>query len=338
MKKLAISQIIKIKNTNNQKGHYKHSVPFKAIFEVLFSKNGNPKIIDSVKIDLNSLYKDKDFVVWFGHSSILLYLNGKKILIDPILQSNASPFKSFIKPFNGADIYSIDELGEIDYLLITHNHYDHLNKDNIKKLKDKVERFLLPLGVGKYITKWGVNKDKIVELDWQDEYQNKEYKQIGGNKDEKKDNLRFHFLPTRHFSGRYIIDSNKSLWGAYLIETNKHKIYIGGDSGYGVHYKQTGEKFGNIDLAFLENGQYNMAWRDIHLFPQDTLKAALDLNAKSLFPLHNSKFKLSTHSWNSPLDELSKLIKENKMINLLTPKIGEALYIWEENNTKEWWK
>lgn len=319
---------------------------FKAILALLKTPNIT---IPSIKSDLSAI-SGQDSFVWFGHSSYMLSLGGKTLLIDPILGDNAAPLPFIIAPFKGADIYAPSEIPPVDFLIITHNHYDHLSKKTLKALLGKVKCAIVPLGVGKYLRAWGLDEDKIVELDWG------EVADFGA--------FRFHCLTARHFSGRGLTDGNKSLWASYLLEysadlgresssdfsgDSRHeskkpreskKIFFGGDSGYGAHFTEFGKRFGAIDLAFLENGQYNTQWAKIHAFPHQTLQIAQDLNAKAIMSVHNAKFNLSTHEWNAPLERLYTLYTQGKYdFALLAPKIGEIVSLWSDKkaNFHAWW-
>ena len=287
--------------------------------------NHYPKgTIPSVKTDLLNLPIDENVLVWFGHSSYFLQINKKRILVDPVFSGNASPLPNTVKSFTGTDIYSVDELPQIDYLFISHDHYDHLDHKTILALRNKVDKVVCGLGVGSHFEKWGYDTDKLIEKDW---YQNIEL---------DKDFIVF-IEPARHFSGRGLTRNN-TLWASYLIQTPDFKIYLGGDSGYDSHYKDIGDKHGPIDLAILDNGQYDKAWRYIHNLPEDVLKAAGDLNAKRVFPVHSSKFALAAHSWDEPLSKITALNKDIG-IPLVTPKIGELVNL---NNTEQqfenWWE
>lgn len=325
------------KSTRKSKGESK----LKAILALLKTPNIT---IPSVKSDLNAM-SGQDSFVWFGHSSYMLSVGGKTLLIDPILGDNAAPLPFIIVPFKGADIYAPSEIPSVDFLIITHNHYDHLSKKTLKALLGKVKRAIVPLGVGKYLKAWGLDEGKITELDWG------EVADFGA--------FRFHCLTARHFSGRGLSDRNKSLWASFLLEYNiknvadlgkskgknyTKKIFFGGDSGYGAHFAEFGKKFGAIDLAFLENGQYNPQWAKIHAFPHQTLQIAQDLNAKAVMSVHNAKFKLSTHEWNAPLERIYTLYMSGKYdFLLLAPKIGEIVPLWSDKSDKKayfslWWR
>ncbi|MDO4813904.1 MAG: MBL fold metallo-hydrolase [Gemella sp.] len=267
--------------------------------------------------------EEKDYLIWFGHSSYLLSIEGIRFLIDPVLSGNASPIYKGTPAFKGADYYKDSMLPEIDYLLITHDHYDHLDYKTVKNLIPKVKNIVCPLGVAKHLQYWGYEKKVIKELDW-------------GQSLKIKEQMNLSFEMTNHSSGR-LLKFDQSLWGSYILQSKGKNIYLGGDSCYGEHYKKQGEKYGNFDLVLLENGQYNKLWKYSHLFPEETLQAAKDLNAKYLFPIHNSKFKLSSHAWNEPLKEVVRINKEKFNINLVTPQIGEVLYLDELNREFSSW-
>ena len=291
----------------------------------IIAKNRKPqqKIL-SVKTNLFDLNSDENVLVWFGHSSYFIQLNGKRILVDPVFSGFASPFSFSIKAFKGADLYKPEDIPEIDYLVITHDHWDHLDYKTIKKLQPKIGEIVTGLGVGEHFEYWGFEKEKIKELDWFEKF-------------DFQNGFVFHALPARHFSGRGF-SPKKTLWLSFLLETPSQKIFIGGDGGYDSHFAEIGEKFGEIDLAILENGQYNQAWKYIHMMPEQVLQASTDLKAKRLLPVHHSKFALSIHSWDEPLNKISAL-NESKNIPLLTPKIGEKVLLDNfSQKFSEWWK
>ncbi|OXG04119.1 L-ascorbate metabolism protein UlaG (beta-lactamase superfamily) [Flavobacterium araucananum] len=277
----------------------------------------------SVKTDLKHLPANKNLLVWFGHSSTLLQIDGKKILIDPIFSDNASPLPNTVKVFDGTNTYHVQDLPQIDYLIISHDHYDHLDYPTVLALKDKVKKVICGLGVGAHFERWGYPKDKIIEEDWNDS--------ITVAKD-----FTIHTLPARHKSGRGL-KQNQSLWASYLIHSPTIKVFYSGDGGYDTHFAEIGKKFGPIDVAIMENGQYNKAWHYIHMLPEETLQAAQDLKAKSIVPVHNSKFALAKHTWNEPLNELNRL-NSKYHIPLITPVIGEIVIFDDHKVFKPWWK
>ena len=306
--------------------------PIKRLLEFAFEKDPEgtvPKIaLPSVKTDLKTLDPNEDLIVWFGHSSLVIKIAGKKILVDPVFSKYASPVPFSNKAFEGTNIYTVDDLPEIDILLITHDHYDHLDYPTVKKLKEKVAKVIVPLGVDAHFLRWDFDEEKIVTVDWDDEVT-------------IDDNLKIYALETRHFSGREFSNRNQSLWVSYLIEEkyndNLYRLFLSGDGGYSPRFKGFKEKFQNIDLAVMEAGQYNEEWALIHSLPEDIIKEVRDMEVTKLFPIHNSKFKLSKHPWDEPLRKLDDFTI-NTSIQLLTPMIGEKLYLHKENSFKKWWE
>lgn len=306
--------------------------PIKRLLEFAFEKDPEgtvPKIaLPSVKTDLKTLDPNEDLIVWFGHSSLFIQIAGKKILVDPVFSKYASPVPFSNKAFEGTNIYTVDDLPEIDILLITHDHYDHLDYPTVKKLKEKVAKVIVPLGVDAHFLRWDFDEEKIVTVDWDDEVT-------------IDDNLKIYSLETRHFSGREFSNRNQSLWVSYLIEEkyndNLYRLFLSGDGGYSPRFKGFKEKFQNIDLAVMEAGQYNEEWALIHSLPEDIIKEVRDMEVTKLFPIHNSKFKLSKHPWDEPLRKLDDFTI-NTNIQLLTPMIGEKLYLHKENSFKKWWE
>ncbi len=297
------------------------------IYDQLFGNHPRRVPVDSIpsiKTNLQNLAPEADVLVWFGHSSYFMQLDGKRILVDPVFSGNASPLPGTVSAFKGANGYSVADLPEIDYLFISHDHYDHLDYETIIALKSKVKKVFCGLGVGEHFELWGYAPDKIIEKDWNETVV-------------LEDGFKVHTTPARHFSGRGFTRNN-TLWLSYVLETPNTKIYIGGDSGYDTHFAKIGEQFGPIDFAILENGQYNVAWEAIHMLPEQVVKAAKDLKAKRLFPVHSSKFKLAMHAWDEPLKKLTELSKESNL-PLVTPMIGEIVNLNDSTQVfKEWWK
>jgi L-ascorbate metabolism protein UlaG (beta-lactamase superfamily) len=296
------------------------------IYSQLFKKVARrfpAEAIPSIKTNLLELPIGQDVLVWFGHSSYFIQIEGKRILVDPVFSGNASPIRGTVKAFKGSDIYTVDDLPGIDYLFISHDHYDHLDYETIIKLKSKVNTVVCGLGVGSHFEHWSYEPSRIIEKDWHESV--------------VLDNgITVFVTPARHFSGRGF-SRNNTLWCSYVLQTPAMKIYIGGDSGYDSHFAEIGNKFGPIDLAILDNGQYNAAWRYIHMLPDEVMRAAQDLKAKRLFPVHSSKFALANHSWDEPLSKVTEL---NKGINipLVTPRIGEVVELKNPDQPfKQWW-
>lgn len=283
-----------------------------------------PSEIPSVKTDLLDLPPDQNLLVWFGHSSYFMQIDGKTFLVDPVFSGNASPLFFMMKAFKGTDVYTPDDFPEIDYLFITHDHWDHLDYKTVKALRPKVKQVVTGLGTGAHLEYWGFDPSIIYESDWGDEVT-------------FDDGFAVHTTSARHFAGRGL-KPNKSLWVSFVLQTPTLKIFIGGDGGYDKHFAEIGEKFGGFDLAILENGQYNTNWKYIHMMPAEVLLAAKDLNAKRLFPVHSSKFALANHTWDAPLKTISDL-NETDNLALITPIIGEQVDLNEtEHVFKKWWE
>lgn len=213
-----------------------------------------------VKTDLATLPLGQDVMVWLGHSSWYLQLAGKRILIDPVFSDYAAPFSFINKAFPGDYPWRAEGMPEIDLLIISHDHYDHLDYATIRALLPKIKRVITPLGVGSHLRYWGMDGALITEADWQQAVP-------------ASDELTVHVLPARHFSGRGL-KRNQTLWASFLFVTRQQKIYYSGDSGYGPHFKAIGDEFGPVDLAIMENGQYDQDWKYIHMMPDETAQAA----------------------------------------------------------------
>ena len=262
--------------------------------------------------------------IWYGHSALLLRVEGKTILIDPMLGPNTTPIAPIAtKRFSENTLNVIDDFPKIDLMLITHDHYDHLDYASIEKLKSKTENYYVALGVGRHLESWGVPSDCIIEFDWWDS-------KIFGN-------INITFTPTRHFSGRGLTDRSKTLWGGWAIRSSNENIWFSGDGGYGKHFKVVGERLGPFDIGFMECGQYNKDWKLIHLFPDEAIKAAIDGKVKKALPVHWAGFALSyQHTWQEPAEDFVKYAQENKM-DFILPKLGELFSI--SSKLKEtWWQ
>lgn len=288
------------------------------------SKNVVPsKELPFVKTDLININSSEPVLVWFGHSSYFIRINEKNILVDPVFSGSASPFSFMIKAFKGSNEYSENDMPTIDLLILTHDHYDHLDYKTIIKLNQKIKQVYCPLGVGSHLEHWGIQESIITEFDWWDT-------QTFTN------DIQITAAPARHYTGRGIVRS-KMLWCSFILKTDKKSIYLGGDSGYDSHFKLIGDKYGPFDLALLEAGQYNASWPNIHMMPEETVHASIDLKARVLLPIHWGKFALAMHDWDEPIKRVLKKAAELN-VKVTTPIIGEIVFINEIKSHSNWWK
>ena len=269
--------------------------------------------IEVVKTDLHSLPTDKDWIVWFGHSSYLFCLDGKRYLVDPVLKMEF-PITTMMRPFKGTDLYTPEDMPDIDVLIITHEHWDHLDYATLRDLRHKVKRAVCPLGVAEYLEYWKYDPAIITEMDWYDTV-NLQLATI---------HSKITCLPTRHFSNR-LFKRNQTLWASFMVESGGRKVYVGGDGGYDQRFKKIFEQYGSVDLALMENGQYSQDWANIHLMPADLEKAILDLQAKQVFTVHHDKFALAKHAWTEP-DSVARDIAQRHDVALLDQPIGTVVY------------
>lgn len=251
-------------------------------------------------------------------------MHGLNILVDPIFDNIASPVSLV-----GSKRYSkvpvkIEDLPKIDVVILSHNHYDHVAYNTIMSLENKVTKFIVPLGVDKALEKFGISKSKIENMAWWEE------KNIDG--------LTIACTPARHFSGRYLLDQDATLWASWVLKDENNTIFDSGDTGYGDQFKEIYEKYGEIDFAFLDGSQYNERWHDVHMFPEEAVQATMDLNSKVSMVGHYGAFVLASHAWDDPVDRFTRFAKENN-VNYITPILGETVNL--NNYTdyqKEWWK
>jgi len=286
-------------------------------------RNKPARALPSGKSDLKNLAPYENILVWFGHSSYFLQLDGKAFLIDPVFSGAASPVKATTRSFRGSDVYTAEDMPEIDVLFISHDHWDHLDHETVLKLKPKVKRIVTGLGTGAHLKSWGYDASKITELDWWEHAY-----LISG--------FKVHATPARHFSGRGL-KRNGTLWTSFVLETPSRKVFLGGDSGYDFHFADIGRKHGPFDLAVLECGQYNPDWPYIHMLPGEWKQAALDLNAHAVLPVHWAKFSLAPHAWDEPIEKISEEFSHGD-IQLWTPAIGEKVDFDDLVPFSKWWK
>ena len=279
--------------------------------------------IDSTNIENH--HTDITQLTWFGHSAFLLEMDGLKILIDPMLGESPAPH-----PYLGPKRYSkelpieIEKLPFIDVIILSHDHYDHLDYESIQKLKGKVGQYYAPLGVGNHLIEWGIEKEKVHELNWWDSIN------FSG--------IELVCCPARHFSGRGLLDRATTLWCSWVITGKKDNIYFSGDSGYDTHFKEIGDKYGPFDISMMECGQYNEDWKLIHMMPEEAVQASIDLKSNLILPIHWGAFTLAFHDWTDPVERITK--EANKLnVPITTPKIGEPVIIGDSNYpTSVWWE
>lgn len=281
-----------------------------------------PAPIPSVKTDLKTLYSETPTIVWFGHSSYLIHCKGINILVDPVFSGYASPIPGLVKAFPGANTYTPEDMPPIDLLILSHNHYDHFDTHSVKKLSATIGTACVPLGMGPAAAGCGIAPERIHELDW--------WENIKPMKD-----IALTAAPARHFSGRGLRRGG-TLWSSFILDIKGHRIYLGGDSGYDTHFKTIGEKYGPFELAILECGQYNLDWPHIHMQPEETAQAALDLKAQALLPVHWAKFTLANHPWNEPIERVTKAARE-KNLPIATPMIGQPVTVNGPYPQDPWW-
>lgn len=297
------------------------------VMSMLLDRNPNLKpstTLPSMRVDLKALPPGEDVVVWLGHSSYFVQLGGKRLLIDPVFGTNAGPFPGSNVAFPGTSPSTAEDMPSIDVLLVTHDHWDHLDYPSARALLPKVEQVVVGLGVGAFFDRWGYPADRIHEADWNDVL-------------ELVPGLRIHVLPARHYSGR-MLTRNKTLWVAFALEAPQRRLFFSGDSGYGPHFREIGERFGGFDLVALDMGQYDKRWAHIHMFPEQAAQAADDLRAKAVLPAHIGRFSIAAHDWDEPFKQLEKASR-GKPYRLHIPRIGEVVPLGGQTQRLDlWWE
>jgi len=282
------------------------------------------KVIPVQALTTEQLLAAPDNTIYrLGHSTILLKLAGEFWMTDPVFSDRASPVQwAGPKRFHQPPI-SMDELPPIKGVVISHDHYDHLDKHAVRALADKVEQFYTPLGVGDLMIEWGVPVEKVVQMDWWQSVN------VAG--------VRLSATPAQHFSGRGLADGNQRLWASWVFEAQDYKVFFSGDTGYFDGFKEIGNRFGGFDLTLVETGAYNKAWSQVHMMPEESLQAHIDLKGKRMLPIHNGTFDLSLHSWYDPFEQIETLAAAQS-VELVTPEMGEAVSLSQPQQTASWWR
>ena len=291
------------------------------LFTYFFPKDGKIPLepLPSEKFDATQLHNGA--LVWFGHSAVLLQTAGKRILLDPAFY-RATPLAFGGNPFPQNNPTLPPDLPPLDVILLSHDHYDHLDYRAISELKDKTGHFYVPLGVKAHLQRWGIADDKITELDWYEE------SHLG--------EVKITLAPARHFSGRNFTNRFSTLWGSWVLQAPDFSLFFNGDSGYGKHFKEIGERFGPFDLVLMENGAYNSSWAQIHMQPEQSVQAALDVRARTVVPIHWAKYDLSLHDWREPIERFTATAK-GQPLQVATPLLGE-IFDYRTPPQRDWWR
>ena len=295
-------------------------------WKMIFQKSASTRptgVIPVKPLTREQLDEAADFSVYrLGHSTLLLKLRGRYWLTDPVYCERASPFQ-WVGPkrFHAPPI-SLDELPPLEAVILSHNHYDHLDQKTVLLLAAKTQQFLAPLGVGDLLVKWGVTASKVQQLDWW------QGTQLAG--------VRFIATPSQHFSGRSLFDHNQTLWASWVMIIDEVRIFFSGDSGYFDGFKQIGEQFGPFDLTLMETGAYNVDWPHVHMQPEQSLQAHIDLNGRWLLPIHNGTFDLAFHAWSEPFARIVALAAQRNVL-ITTPQMGEAFNLLTPHPGRAWW-
>lgn len=297
------------------------------IWDTLFKKNNQTpdRPLPSRKVDLSWFKRNENRKLnstWLGHSSLMIHAGGYLILTDPVFEDRITPMK--LARFHKEIPVNVGEISDVDVVIISHDNFDHLNKYSIMILAPVTKKFLVPLGVGTYLLKWGVDPKRIIELDWWHQYQ-------------FDSNLTFTATPARHFSGRGLFTRNRTLWNSWVISSSEFNLFFSGDSGYFYGFKEIGNSFGPFDLTYMQCGAYYRAWRQIQMNPEETIKAHLDLRGKILHPIHWGTFNMSFHAWYDPIQRLVKEAKRHQ-VAMATPIAGETIAPSEGKLGSNWWE
>jgi L-ascorbate metabolism protein UlaG (beta-lactamase superfamily) len=258
-----------------------------------------------------------------GHSTLLMKLKGAFWLTDPVFSERASPMQWMGPRRFHAPPIALDQLPEIEGVILSHDHYDHLDHDAIVALAPKVRHFITPLGVGDRLVAWGVDPARVQQLDWW------QSTRVAG--------LTLVAAPAQHFSGRSLNDRDCTLWASWVILSDELRLFFSGDTGYHAGFRDIGERYGPFDVTMLETGAYDREWPDVHMQPHETLQAHLDLRGRWLLPVHNGTFDLAMHAWDDPFERIVGLA-DARGVPVTTPIMGEAVSLQEPQRGSAWWR
>lgn len=258
-----------------------------------------------------------------GHSTILLKLRGQFWLTDPVFGERASPFRRFgPKRFHAPPI-ALADLPPLRGVILSHDHYDHLDRDTVLALAGTTDAFLTPLGVGDRLIEWGIEAEKVRQLDW---WQSAAI-----------DGLTFTATPAQHFSGRSLFDGNSTLWASWVIVDDDLRVFFSGDTGYFDGFRTIGERLGPFDVTLIETGAYDAHWPYVHMQPEETVQAHVDLRGRWLVPIHNGTFDLAMHQWQEPFERVTGLAVARGLA-FSTPRMGERLDLAAPHRGERWWR
>jgi L-ascorbate metabolism protein UlaG (beta-lactamase superfamily) len=261
---------------------------------------------------------------WIGHASTYIEIDGLRLLLDPVFAERVSPLPVGPRRFHPPPI-ALADLPPIDAVLISHDHYDHLDMDAVRHLATRGARFYVPLGIGAHLERWGVAAAQIEEMEW---WQQRTLRGVS-----------IHCTPTRHYSGRGLTDRSATLWSSWSVAGPQHRFFYSGDTGYGTHFRDIGARLGPFDLAFVKIGAYGpgASWIDIHMPPEEAVQAHRDVRGKRLFPVHWSTFNLAYHDWDEPI---RRAVAEARRtgVELVTPRLGEWVGADQEFRSTAWWE
>jgi len=297
------------------------------IWNALFNKPRHTVPAGSLPVDplvREQLHAAPDRSLYrLGHSTLLLKLRGQFWLTDPVFAERASPFRRFgPKRFHAPPI-ALADLPPLRGVILSHDHYDHLDRETVLALAETTPVFITPLGVGDRLIEWGVDAAKIRQFDW---WQSVEV-----------DGLSFTATPAQHFSGRSLFDGNSTLWASWVIVDDDLRVFFSGDTGYFDGFRTIGERLGPFDVTLLETGAYDAQWPYVHMQPEETVQAHIDLRGRWLLPVHNGTFDLAMHHWHEPFERITALAAAQGLA-IATPRMGERLDLAAPHRGERWWR